>query len=382
MRTTVAWLCLLLPGCAPSPAARPVAAIPAPSASTPATPAVPAAPTPGSISSIPTAGESPASQPVAAEPLAPPPTPILLETPYSVLGHPRLATEMLTLARDDELLQWALGGSSDPAHPANRPGYHPGTRVVIDVALLSRAPKGTTKRLLRVARSAGYWPMRSCFEAAERGVSRPERSARVRLTLGAHGKVLGARSLGGGPERDYTRCVLERVRALDFSPGAGRKLDIELSLKQWPGHAPVPPRAPQQAPGPRLAASDSAALELALPTISACYERGRARDPKLWGRLAFRVALDERGAITAADQVETRFPDAEVVECARSALLTVTLSEAASSELCLAFRLGQGAPPVPAPAPAPAPPDAPPAEVSPPPPVMPPAPPIDTHSSN
>jgi hypothetical protein len=303
------------------------------------------------------------------------PPAVTIEAPYSALGHARLATEMLTLARDDELLQWALGGSSDPAHPANRAGYHPGTRVVIDVSLLARAPKGTTKQLLRVARSSGYWPMRSCFEQAQRVATKSERSARVRLTLGARGKVLGARSLGGSAERDYGRCVLERAKALDFSPGTGKKLDIELSVKEWPGHAPVPPRAPEQATAPRLSASDGAALEALLPELGSCYARGRTSDPNLWGRLAFRVAVGEAGAVTAAEQVETRFPNADVVECARSALLTLTLTSAAKGELSVAFRFGHGAPPAPAPAVEGVPPSALPAPPAP----APPAPPVDSH---
>jgi hypothetical protein len=307
--------------------------------------------------------------PVVAPPVVTPQ--VVVEAPYSALGHPRLATEMLTLARDDELLLWALGGSSDPSHPANLPGYHPGTRVVIDVSLLSRAPKGTTARLLRVARSAGYWPMRSCFEAAQRLAPKTERRARVRLTLGAYGKVLGARSMGKASERDYARCVLERAKALDFSPGPGKKLDIELSVKEWPGHAPVPPRAPEPAPVPRLSVVDRAALDALVPQLSGCYERGRARDAKLWGRLAFRVALDETGAVTTAVPVETRFPDAEVTECARSALRTLKLTDATAGELCLAFRLGQGEPPAP---------PAPPTEVSPPAPLPPaPLPPAAVH---
>lgn len=356
MRARVAWLCLAFWGCRPAAEPRPVSdPVPtAPLATPPAfAPALAVTATPEASSSA--APDAPGSPPAAtvapqADAVSEPPL-VMIEAPYSALGHARLATEMLTLARDDELLQWALGGSSDPAHPANRAGYHPATRVVIDVSLLARAPKGTTKQLLRVARSSGYWPMRSCFEQAQRVVTKSERSARMRLTLGARGKVLGARSLGASAERDYGRCVLERAKALDFSPGAGKKLDIELSVKEWPGHAPVPPRAPEQATSPQLSASDSAALYALLPALGSCYARARTGDPNLWGRLAFRVAVGEAGAVSAAEQVETRFPNADVAECARSALLTLTLTSAAKGELSLAFRFGHGAPPAPAPAP-------------------------------
>ena len=278
---------------------------------------------------------------------ASPPAQVLLEPAYSALGHPRLATEMQTLGRDDELLQWALGGSSDPAHPSNRPGYHPGTRVVVDVQLLSRAPKGSTGRLLRLARSNGYWPLRSCFEAAQRLAVKSERSARVRLSLGATGKVLGARSLGPAPEPAYARCVLERVRALDFTPGFTRKLDVEVSLKQWPGHAPVPPRAPDGSPTVHLSGEAQESLAALTPALRACYEHGLQSDARLWGRLAFRLELTTDGAVKQATPVETRFPNSEVAECARQTLLGAQLGSASAATLTLALRLGQPAPPTP-----------------------------------
>jgi hypothetical protein len=281
---------------------------------------------------------------------------------------------MMTLGRDEELFQWALGGSSAPEHPSNRPGYHPATRVVVDVQLLSRAPKGSTARLLRLVRSHGYWPLRSCFESAQRLAPKPERSARVRLTLGATGKVLGARSMGAIPERDYARCVLERVRALDFTPGFTRKLDIEVSVKQWPGHAPVPPRAPDASTAPRVSSDDLAALEGLAPALTACYEKGLARDAKLWGRVAFKLGLTSEGTVKQATPVETHFPDAEVTECARQTVLGARFTSSGLVELTWAVRFGQ--PPAPPagtpPSPPLAAPDAPPAP-------SPPAPPAPVH---
>jgi hypothetical protein len=276
---------------------------------------------------------------------------VVVERPYSAQGHPRLATEMLTLARDEELLQWARGGSADPAHVSRQANYHPATRVVVDVELQSRAPKGTTNKLLRIARSKGYWPLRSCFEAAQRLAPRRERGARVRLTLGASGKVLGSRSLGPAPERDYARCVLEQIRALDFRPGFTRKLDVDISVKQWPGHAPVPPRAPEPATAFSVPASATAALDALRPALEGCYAQGLQHDPGLWGRIALHLALDEAGLVAQARPVETRFPSASVVSCAQQALLGQPLGAPGVTELCVGFRLGQPpAPPAAAPA--------------------------------
>jgi hypothetical protein len=344
MRVRLFGLGLLLEACAAAQA--PLAVLPLP----PARSAGAAAEQPPSTSSSPSAfGDSPVAigSAAPAEAVVSSPPQVLIEAPYSALGHPRLATEMMTLARDEELFQWALGGSADPEHVSNRPGYHPATRVVVDVQLLSRAPKGAARRLLTIARSTGYWPLRACFETAQRAAPKPERSARVRLTLGGTGKVLGSRSMGPRPERDYARCVLERVRKLDFTPGFSRKLDIDVSVKQWPGHAPVPPRAPDDSPALHVSPDTAASLEAVAPALTACYEQGLATDAKLWGRIALRLELASDGAVQAASPVETRFPRPDVVECARQALLGARLRSPGVSELTFAVRLGQGAPPAP-----------------------------------
>ncbi len=346
--------------CSPAPAPlAPPPRVGTPTTTTPALPPVTPLASATPLTAVLSPAEPAATLLLPAKPAEPPR--VLIEPPYSALGHARLATEMLTLERDEELLQWALGGASDPQHPSNRPGYHPATRVVIDVELLSRAPHGATKRLQRIARSTGYWPLRACFETAQRLATKAERSARVRLTLGATGKVLGARSMGPTPDRDYARCALQRLRGLDFKPGFTRKLDIEISVRQWPGHAPLPPRAPEGTTVPRLSDQAFAALSGLASTLGGCYEKGLASDAKLWGRIAFRLQLAGDGELEIAQPVETRFPNAEVVECARQAVQGARVSSPGVSELTFAVRLGQGAPPAPAvgmpesPAPPPAP---------------------------
>src|SRR5689334_18085703 len=182
MRVRALGLSLFAFACAAAPA--PLAPLPKPASAPHVAATPPATQLLSPVNPVPSGAEPADSTPVTATPQVLPPS-VLIEPPYSALGHPRLATEMLTLGRDEELFQWALGGSSDPEHPANRPGYHPATRVVVDVQLLSRAPKGSTKRLERIARSNGYWPLRACFESAQRSSPKPERAARVRLTLAA-----------------------------------------------------------------------------------------------------------------------------------------------------------------------------------------------------
>lgn len=329
-----------------SPAVSKVAAQPESAPALSPAPAASASSTPSSelATSIDAASPEPPAPvtPVAAAALT------TIEPLYSALGHPRLATEMLSSTRDDELFQWALGGSSDPLHPANQPGYHPATRVVVDVELLSRAPKGTTRQLLARARSHGYWPLRSCFEEAQRLSVKTERSARVRLTLDARGRVLGARSLDKPEDRGYASCVLGRLRHLDFSPGFTRKLDVDVSVKEWPGHAPLPLRAPDANTRVSRSSTAQATIRSLQPALTACYEAGLARDPRLWGRLALRLSLDSDGVVTDAVEVETHFPDAEVTACARRLLVGARLEQLETRAITFAVRFGnQGAPPAP-----------------------------------
>lgn len=274
---------------------------------------------------------------------------ITIEPPYSAHGHAPLATEMASLARDDDLFHWALGGSSDPTHPANHPGYHPATRVLVDVELLSRAARGSTQRALSITRSAGYWPLRACFETAQRSTPRTERRVRVRLSVGPGGKVLSARNLSESSEPDYVRCIRERVRALDYRPGFGRRVDLVVSVKQWPGHAPTPPRAPALEPIVRLSPEALGHLQSLQPALTACYDRGLIDDSELWGRIALRLKLAEDGSVQVATPIETRFPNARVLECARQVLLRAHLGPGETREFSFAVRLAQGgAPPAPA----------------------------------
>src|SRR5688572_18868159 len=142
-----AWLsgCWLLAACA-APPPLPPPALPALASAAPPPLAVAALPPPPEPPPV-TSALTPSPELPASEPLAAPAPAIMLEPLYSALGHPPLGSEMQTVLRDEELMQWALGGSADPAHPSRLPSYHPATRVVVDVELLSRAPKGSTKRL-------------------------------------------------------------------------------------------------------------------------------------------------------------------------------------------------------------------------------------------
>jgi hypothetical protein len=197
--------------------------------------------------------------------------------------------------------------------------------------------------------------------------------------LSAFGRVLGARSIGAAPEPEYARCVLARARNLDFSPGFTRKLDVEISLKQWPGHAPVPPHAPDGTPPLRPSPELRAAFEGLSPRLSACYEEALERDAGLWGRVALRLQLDDGGSVQEATPVETLFPSAQMTECARRAVLGTRIPSADVNQLTFAFRVGQLPSPAPPPSPEGAPPPAgglpaPPAPASPPAPALPPEP--------
>ena len=105
-------LLLFMSACSAAPSPRLVPPRPTPAPSNQA----PVRLEPAALAAVPSAASAaapPAPEPAAAE--APKVVaPVLLERPYSALGHARLGSEMMTLGRDEELFQWALGGSAHP----------------------------------------------------------------------------------------------------------------------------------------------------------------------------------------------------------------------------------------------------------------------------
>lgn len=266
----------------------------------------------------------------AAPPVAPTPPPVdaavLIEIPYKVYERPRATGVVFAAGEDESLARWNVGGTGDPDFISNRPAYHPGSRVVVDTNLVSgslpeKSRHGLSQRgIVTQSRSSGYWPMRICFEDALRRNPKLRGATRLRVTIGRSGAIVRARLRDTELDQEAGRCLVLAAESLAYSPGPSGVVAIDLSVKFWPGDAPVPSDGPPpgtvfENPGRLDKATVAATFESALDSIKACYLGGLTRDQGLWGRIELEVQQAEDGTIEDVHEAGSRFPDPVVTQC-------------------------------------------------------------------
>ena len=326
-------------------------------------PTRPAAPVGASPSGVAAAAPAPAEVDSPSTPDEPAPSPepveLRLDEPYKLYHRPRPPGPVLAAVQDEVLARWNVGGTGAPEFVSNQPHYHPGARVVVDTeVLLGNLPKGRPGRrrgvltqagVLARARKYGYWPIRLCFEDGLRRDQSLHGKTVVRLTLAASGKVNATRLVDTDlNQRAVAECLVDEVRDLEFLPPPHRRVDVEMSIRLWPGHAPVPLAGPpdedfEEPPGQLDVAATRSALEQCSPALRSCYRQGLARDPKLWGRIQLQVDQAPSGRIVKIAQTESRFPDPSVAQCIIAALGALELPKPKGGPLSFVYgvRLGR-----------------------------------------
>ncbi len=357
--------------------ARPPVA-PAPAAPAAPTPAPSAAPEPSVPGAAASAGSEPDAKPEpgpgaesAPEPTRtpvesgnkPPTLVFTAETPHKLYERPRPEGKVAAAGHDERLARWNQGGTGDPSFVSNRSGYHPGARVVVDTKILNAklpeyVPRSKRQsvlsqwRVTTITRKYGYWPFRICFEDGLRKDQALKGRTLIRMSIGRDRRIHGARLL----ETDFknapevAKCLVARAndhRKLVYDPAPPRRLDVELSIKLWPGDARVPSLGPPDDTWENPGQLDRAAIDKnvapALEHIRKCYAKGLHDDPQLWGRLAIRVDLDENGRVLGVSEHDSRFPDRRVSRCVVSAIRRVSFGPARAGKLSfvLGFRFGE-----------------------------------------
>ncbi len=274
-----------------------------------------------------------------------------LEAPTPPSRRPRPEGRVQAAVEDETLARWNLGGNSDQAHPSNRPGFHPGARVVVDATVAgAQGRAGSVQSLRRLlearARSNGYWPLRICYERALR--SSPELTVdhRVRLTATGGGHVIAVRSLQPLDDRELEGCLRAAVTELKLKNLPARRVDADLRIRFWPGDAPLPSLCEGACATADLRDFSETLTnarqqwQAARPLLAQCAEEGLRRDPKLWGRISFLVVFNNAGAADQCDQYESRFPDSQVVSCVQKVVGGLSLPQKPSFSLEFALRIG------------------------------------------
>jgi hypothetical protein len=203
--------------------------------------------------------------------------------------------------------------------------------VVIEEPVLSKG-KGSTRALLQKLRAEHYWTARRCYDPRLR--ERADLAGRVviQMTQDGRGVVTRASARGGKgvPDRRKHRstlqdaavgaCIAQRLVGASLPLPRKGGATSSFSVDLYPGDVPLPEPDTRLSPGRiDLGAVDRAAGLLA-PLLGACFSEASARRPGLWGRLALRLAISPEGRVTEAQEVDSTFPDAGAVRCARAAL--------------------------------------------------------------
>jgi hypothetical protein len=344
-----------------------------PGPATPPSAAPSAESAPAASAARPPAGDTPAA---TADAPTPPPLPrdsepaldFFAEQPFKLYERPRPEGEVHAAVEDEQLARWNIGGTGAPEFISNRSGYHPAARVVVDTTVLSgnlpaRTPRDrrtgrgaavlSQQQVLADARKYGYWPFRLCYQDGLRREQKLEGQTIIRISLNASGRVSAARLVQTKLEdREVATCLTERSKQLRFSPAPGRRVDVRLSVKLWPGDAPVPLAGPPsddtpEKPGRLDAARAAQALGAIHPELRRCYQEGLLRDPGLWGRLQLRIDQDRDGRILDVCEDESRFPDPKVVRCMLAAVRAVNLPKPKGGELSFVYAVRLGRMPTP-----------------------------------
>lgn len=312
---------------------------------------------------------------VEAEPATPlPGVKLVLEAAYDPTSPPRLKGRIAAAGQDEELARWNVGGNSDPTYISSRSTYHPGARVVVDVDLKSgglpkraaidrrtgRPTRGRPSQhsVLAHARKWGYWEFRICFEGALRKLPTDHGQTLLRLRVAADGRVTRSKLLKSElADAEAAKCLEDAARNYRaFSPAPGRQLELELSVKLWPGDAPLPALGlsdeqleihRKENPGSISAAAFLAALAPAQPQLEACYARGVQRDPALWGRVLLEIQVLAAGGTPKVRERGSRFPDRKVVRCLRRELRKLSFPAPEGGAVTRMLGLRLGAPPEP-----------------------------------
>lgn len=277
---------------------------PALAAAAPQPPPSPASPALAGIQTSPNAAAETAS--------APPPKPLVVlvdELPYR--WSRLVATEMSERPH---------ASRSKVRHLTRQ--EHAGPRVVVDAT----EDQGGTRaaELQSVARSAGYWPFRRCYEEGLRRDQGLAGKVSLDVAVAPSGSVERADMVSATlRDESVALCIGREATHLAFPLGdAPIRAKIEVSLAA--GDEPV------TVPRPALHADElREALRASWPAVEQCYASELAKRPGAGGRMELRFRARSSGEIAeVSEEGDARFPDVDVTRCVLGVYRTTRLPPA------------------------------------------------------
>jgi hypothetical protein len=282
---------------------------------------------------------------------------VRIETPYKLDQYPFPKDRESFLIDLADRTRWNRGGLGPLEAPLPPSAGHPMPKVIVDVTHLSGHHAAADVQ--RLARKNFWIKVIECYGLGAYKDQHLHGITTLRFRVTPGGKVKSPRVLRSTlPDAEVTACFAEQIEHLAL-PKAHAGSVVTATVEVNPGDEPMPPPPPLVVPGPGTLDLDAAAqvVAAALPDLRACYLPALAYAPGLWGRLAVRFHVTDRGKLDEAFEVESRFPDEGVARCVLAVARRLSFARPADGEVRFVVPLRfASSPPEAKPADAPAPP--------------------------
>jgi hypothetical protein len=252
---------------------------------------------------------------------------LVTDEPLYLRGRRPHPAGTMAMSQDDAVIaEWNRGGyeHSIPivqGHFGKEHPLHTAPRVMIDMTL-SAHPSATEEEVEKQVRAKGYWPVRLCYESGLRRLQTLNGTLTFRFDIDHKGKLTHVQPAEKPfADHEVATCIAKGLATLSVAPPPKRSIGRStVTIQIYPGdepiylHSPVIRTSDPTAEDPALRPVREALRDV-LPHVRECYTAGLVQHPGLWGRMAVALTVDERGAISGAEEIESQFPDSNVTRC-------------------------------------------------------------------
>jgi hypothetical protein len=275
---------------------------------------------------------------LASPPAADAPAPALrvavaIEPPFRLDRRVFPAEKAAFLADLRDRTRWNQGGMGALTNPVPPVPGHPMPKVIVDVTHVTLPQSGP--EVQRIFRKMFWSKVVECYGLGAYKDQKLRGKAKLNLRVSRAGKITAARPEGStfnAPE--VASCLADRILSIAL-PKVRAAARAVVEIQVGPGDEPMPPPASLITPGDGVLPPEviRGVIEAALPGLKACYGQALEYAPELWGRLAIRFHLTDRGKLDEAFEVESRFPDERVTLCVLRAARALVFPKPSGGEM-------------------------------------------------
>jgi hypothetical protein len=258
---------------------------------------------------------------------------ITLETPFRLDRRPTFTTKEAFLVDLRERTRWNKGSLGNLAAEPPKGAGHPMPKVIVDVKNAAGGHKAADVQ--RVLRKMLWIKVIECYGLGAYKDQTLHGTIDIAFKISPAGQITGARSTAATlPDVDVVACLVNRLQRVEL-PKARKGSKAAVQIEVHHGDEPMPPPPSLITPGDGALDVEAvrAVVTAALPDLEACYRPALAYAPELWGRLAIRFHVTEKGKLDEAFEVESQFPDERVSLCVLRAARKLKFPKAEGGEI-------------------------------------------------